>query len=532
MKSILKRIGELFRNAEKKKLILIVTLAAVILAAGIIGAVLLNQVHYTVLYSGLDAGEAGTIKTVLDGKGVASKVEGTTILVPEERADDLRIELASEGYPSTGLNYNIFTGSSALGSTDLERRTMLQYQLQENIRQTLRHMEKVKDCIVIVNFASESSFVVSDNTSEASIAVQLSLKSGEMLTGAEARTIQKLVLKCVPNLKPENVSIVDSKMNYYDVSSDSESIDSVQYSSSQQQLTEQMKDILSEQVLRVLEPAIGSGSVAVSVNLNLNFDKQTVNTVEFSPPIEGEADGLVRSSQELYNAVGTSTGASGDPGTDTNGSGNPAYVAEDPATPAEGADTSYTRTYNYELNQVQTQIEKAQGAIQNLTVAVLVNSNIEGIDEYVDSIKNLVAKSIGIKSDYISVELMPFATNDSGMEDAYAQSQQTAQTTSRNGMITTIATIFLVLAFLVIIARLFVRKPVRKEELEAELSMSGARVVGATASGPMDDVTENGFDMSDLVMKKSSEAERIEELMDRYPETVAQILRTWLAEDN
>ena len=328
LKSITKKIGDFFRTAEKKKLALILSLAAVILVAAIVGTVLLNKVHYTVLYSGLDAGEAGTIKTVLDGKGVSSKVEGTTILVPEDKADDLRIELASEGYPSTGLNYEIFSGSSSMSSTDLQQRTLLQYQLQENIRQTLRHMDKVQDCIVIVNLASESSFVVSDNKTEASIAVQLSLKNGQKLTGAEATTIHKLVLKCVPNLKPENVSIVDSQMNYYDVGSD-EADDLAQYSSSQQQLTEQMKDILTEQVLRVLEPSIGMGNVAASVNLNLNFNKETVNKVEFAPPLEGESGGLLRSSQELYNAVGSSAGAIGAAGTDTNGSGNPSYVTED-----------------------------------------------------------------------------------------------------------------------------------------------------------------------------------------------------------
>ena len=113
-RSILKRAGEFFQNLEKKKLIRLIVLAAVIVAAGIIGAVLLNQVKYTVLFSGLDPEEAGTIKTVLDEKSVPAKVQGTsTILVPEKQADELRIELASEGYPSTGLNYELFTNAAS-----------------------------------------------------------------------------------------------------------------------------------------------------------------------------------------------------------------------------------------------------------------------------------------------------------------------------------------------------------------------------------------------------------------------------------
>lgn len=508
---------------------MLITLAAVVVIAGIVGAVLLNQVHYTVLYSGLDASEAGTIKTLLDGKGVQSKVQGTsTILVPKDQADTLRIELASEGYPSSGLNYDIFSGSSALGSTDLERKTLLQYQLQENMRSTIKLMDKVQDCIVIVNLASNSSFVVSDNTTQASVAVMLNLKNGQTLSNAEAKTIGEFVMKCVPELKAENVSIVDSKMNYYNILSDSGNADASEYSASQQQMTEQMKDILSQQVLKVLEPAIGNGNVAVSVNLNLDFDKQMVNKVEFSPPIDGESSGLVRSSEELYNAVGAGTGASGTAGTESNGTGTPAYVSG--AASPSGAETNSTKTYNYELNEIQTQIEKAQGAIQNLSVAVLVNSKVNGADAHVDTIKNLVAKSIGVKSDYISVELMPFVSN-SNLDSVFEKNQQTVNTLSRNKTIVNIVEIAAILAGAIIIIRLFRKKPASIIPAPTAATAMGTYDVRLTAGETLPEQTVEDINMADLVMKKSSEAEKIEELMDRYPETVAQILRTWLAEE-
>ncbi|WP_143162276.1 flagellar basal-body MS-ring/collar protein FliF [Sporobacter termitidis] len=531
MKTILKKTVEFFQNIEKKKLILLITLASVIVIAGIVGAILLNQVHYTVLYSGLDASEAGTVKTVLDGKGVKSKVQGTsTILVPEEQADTLRIELASEGYPSTGLNYDIFSGSSAIGSTDLERRTYLQYQLQENMRATIRRMEKVQDCIVIVNLAQDSSFVVSDSKSEASVAVELSLKDEETLSNTEARTIQEFVLKCVPNLKPENVSIVDSKMHYYNVNDDDAEEEKEQnYSVTQQQMTEQMKSVLTKQVLNVMEPVAGAGNVAVSVNCGLDFDKQTLSKVEFAPPVEGETSGLVRSSEETYSGTDANAGAAGAAGTTTNGSGPPAYVAPSPS--PDGANGDYTKTYNYELNQIQTQIEKAQGTIQDLSVAVVVNSSIQGVSGYAENLKNLVAKSIGVKPDYVSVELIPFASNNS-LSDAFAQNQQTMEALSRNKLITTIVTAGVVLAAIVIVAWFFFRKPKQRMAAQGQPLVEGAQPVGVTIGDFTDMPPDEEYDMADLVLKKSSEAEKIEELMDRYPETVAQILRTWLAEDN
>ncbi|UOO37332.1 flagellar M-ring protein FliF [Oscillospiraceae bacterium CM] len=527
MKSMLDRTREFFQNIEKKKLIMLISLAVTVVAAGVVGALLLNQVHYTVLYSGLDAGEAGTIKTLLDNKGVKSKVQGTsTILVPDDQADELRIELASEGYPSTGLNYDIFSNSSAIGSTDLERRTYLQYQLQENMRATINKMDKIQDSVVIVNLASDSSFVVTDTTKDASVAVMLKLKDTQTLTSGEAKTIGEFVLKCVPDLKPENVSIVDAKMNSYSINEDD---GAGEYSASQQQLTEQMKSILSDQALNILEPVIGTGNVAVSVNLSLDFDKQTVSKVEFAPPIAGETDGLVRSSEEIINASGTgTTGASGSAGTDTNGTGTPAYVAD--TTGTGSSSTNSSKTYNYELNEIQTQIEKAQGSVQNLSVAVLVNSSAaDGIDGYVDKVKNLVAKAIGVKPDYISVELMPFSQSN-GIDSAFEQNQDTIKQVTQNSLIKTIVTIAALLAAVIITLRFFGKRTFKHREDEGHGLKP--QPVGVTA-GDGDVMPElPNFDLADLVLKKSTEAEKIEELMDRYPETVALILRTWLAEDN
>ena len=124
VKAATEKAAGLLKNLGKKKIIIILSLVAVALIVGIVGAVLLNRKPFTVLYSGLDASEAGKIKEMLDDMGVESKVQGTgTILVPEEQADELRIELAAQGYPKTGLNYDIFSNSSSLGTTDLERRT-------------------------------------------------------------------------------------------------------------------------------------------------------------------------------------------------------------------------------------------------------------------------------------------------------------------------------------------------------------------------------------------------------------------------
>ncbi|MPM38152.1 Flagellar M-ring protein [bioreactor metagenome] len=502
-----------------------------VLTVGIVGTVLLNRQTYTTLYSGLSAQEAGTIITLLGEKGVKAKAQGTdTILVPEAQADELRIQLAAQGLPNTGLNYDLFSSASSIGSTDLERQTYLQYQLQENMRATIKRMDKVSDCIVIVNLATTSSFVMSSNVSDATVAVMLSLEKGEKLSDEEARTIGAFVLKCVPKLKVENVSIVDSAMNYYDVTGKEDEKSLAEYSDVQQQLTEQMKSVLSQQVLRVLEPAMGAGNVAVSVNLSLDFDRKTIQSVEFSPPVEGETQGILRSSEELYDAVRSANEGLASVGTDSNGVSAPSYAYGD-----ENNDLiseSYSKTYNYELNEVKTQIERAQGAVQDLTVAVVVNSQVSGIEDYVEQVRSLVAGAIGVDSGYISVELLPFIqkAGDMDFEDYFRQNQEAMKELSRMNLIRTaivagalLLAVFMVLFFLH-------RRKVKAEEAAAEAAAAAA----AERSGEellTEEKEEQERLLVELMNQKSDEAERAEELMERYPEAAVQILRTWLMED-
>jgi flagellar biosynthesis/type III secretory pathway M-ring protein FliF/YscJ len=77
------------------------------------------------------------------------------------------------------------------------------------------------------------------------------------------------------------------------------------------------------------------------------------------------------------------------------------------------------------------------------------------------------------------------------------------------------------------------RKKKKKAAALEQKASSEAKKAPAT-KGKSEAPAEN-TDVDDmlakLVMKKSDESEVVEELMDKYPETVVQILRTWLTED-
>lgn len=539
------KISELFKKAGKKKVIIFSILLAAAIIIGIVGAIALNRIEYTVLYSGLDPSEAGTIKELLDELGVKSKVSGTdTILVPKEKADELRIELAAQGYPQSGLNYDIFKSASSLGSTDFEQRTLKQYQLESNMRATISKFNKVNDCIVIVNLAEPTSYVVSSKSSKSSVSILLDIVDGEKLTTAEAKAIAHFAQKCVPELELENISITDTQLYYYHILSDDDSNNVPEYTATQLELTEATKKILRDQALCVIEPAVGRGNVSVSVNLTLDFDTEKINKVEFSPPVEGELEGLIRSSEEIYEIThdGSKGGAAGDAGTDNNGVGSPTYATDDDSKNGNLLSEKKHNTYNYELNEIRTQIEKAKGTISDLSVAVLINSSIKSISNYTDTISSLVANAIGVDDEYISVGLIPFVerAGDLDFMDYLKQNEEIARRYVIGNLIRTgiITGAFLIgLLLILIFTRKIKFKSKKAKAAEAVAEAAGAASVAENITSEADEVAAEDEKEDDkqlieeLIIKKSSEIERVEKLVDKYPETAVQILRTWLSED-
>lgn len=107
-------------KGQKARFFVLFTLFIVLLIAA---SVLFNQKSYTVLYSGMDTGDAGEVLSKLSEMGVASKAQGNdTILVESSQADSVRMQLAAEGYPKSGFNFDIFKSASGLGATDMEKR--------------------------------------------------------------------------------------------------------------------------------------------------------------------------------------------------------------------------------------------------------------------------------------------------------------------------------------------------------------------------------------------------------------------------
>lgn len=512
---------------EKGRRTRLIILASLIVIIIIVATVLLNHKSYSVLYSGMNPKEAGEVLTVLSEMKVTAKSQGDdTILVESSQVDSVRMQLAGQGYPNSGFNFDIFKNASGLGTTDMEKRVYLQFQYQDNLRRTIIKMDKIEDAVVNVNLSEESPFVLSEKNKPATASVMLILKEGYKINSEEVRAISELVSKSIPGLKVEDVRIVDSKMNLYSLDDESE----LENLGTQLELQQNVQMKLKNQIINLLTPVFGKDRVIAEVNVILNFDKQVTESKVFTPPVEGAGNqGILISMKELSETI-----KNNEVPAQTNGSGTPQYPAVDEE---DALYEKVSKEANMEINETKTLIENAKGQIKDLSVSVILDSS-DSQEDFTDNVRVLVANAIGVSNDKITVEMLPFRKMDnSQVTDLFTNQNQIinnikkAETTKY--IIIAVAA-FIVMLLLLAIVRSFTRRDIYDEYYDEYEEYEGE--VGAIGEGvdvmadeeivpPPPDEKEIQFAEKDTTLRK------LGKYIDKSPEDVAQLLRKWLYDD-
>jgi len=504
-------------------------LTALVLVLSIAAAFLLGRTEYDVLFNELEPQKAGEILTALSDLGVSYRTQGAdTVLVPRKQVSELRMRLASEGIaPGIGNTPVIFRDlGSGFGTTDMEKRTYLTYQHQADLRAAINRMEKIEDSMVFLNLPQPSSYVLSQNEQAPSASIMLRLKSDAVLTNEEATGIAEMLSSAVA-IDIQNIRVIDSKMTVYKLGYSEES--SAIAVTRQMELERMVRERLENQVVRLLAPVFGSDNVRAAVSVSLNFDKETVHSVEFAPPVEGETTGLIISMSELYESARDGYLAGGIPGTDTNGIGELPYYPYGGLNPDEYY-SRVLREMNFEINETTTQLERAQGTIRSLTIAVLLDSVVIS-EDFTNSVRNLVSRAVGVNDVHIAVERMPFRFSSSEIDKAIAQQQSFMRAMQRRELIKYIINALVVLLLAAMIFAL-VRTIMRARETERKLILAAEMGPGVTVDLLTPGDGTEGITLADIDISGKTDAIRqLEQFIDRDPQAVAQLLRNWLLDD-
>ena len=575
MQNMSKQVGDFFRKMEKKARIRFTLLVMLVIVFAIVIVVVLNRTKYEVLVTTQSQAEAGEVYTALQTMNVPAKVEGTSVLVPDNRASELRVVLASQGLFSNEVNYDWLDQASGFSTTEDVRKKMLEITLGSEIRAAILMSDKIQDARVNVTLGKTSAFALSRSAQEPICSVTLMIRSGATLSNQEAQTIAEIVRTSVPGIKYEYISITDSKLNYYQVGDGN--VDLGVEIQSRIAMENLLKQQMQQQIEQLLTPIYNAYNVKVQPFVVLDFDSINIEKIEFSPPIPGEMDGIVRSSSELWELQRVAGVAEGIPGTDTNGMGSTEYPY---GTLSDGEE--YKKALiekNYEIDQTITTIEKARGTIRELSISVLINSDaVEG--DFTDQVTNLVSKAIGCRVENIAVERVPFAYREKTMEEIAAEWEEIERQTRMRELMQTIiiwaVILILGLAFMALIRSIV--KSVKEPEPQQEAATADAgtgTMVDYTAGGYAQGMygqggydqgmygqggydqgmygpggydqgmygpggydqgmyagQDGGQDPEIELNTKSPGLEQIEKFIDKDPGAVAQLLRNWLSDED
>ena len=537
MSSILGQLKEFFAKMSRKDKTRLAILALVVIVLAVATTVILGRTKYTELYRNLNAGEAGAILGALDEMGVPSKAEGDgTILVPEEMASELRMKLSAAGYTAAAPDMTILENANGFGVTDTQSREYVRRQLEWDIARNILKSQKIQDCSVKLVIPDNSSYSFTANKIDASAAVTLTIRGGAQLTQGEAAAIAEIVMASVPGLALDNVRIVDSNWNLYDVGSGAVNV-GVDINS-QFALEEQAKRQLERQLTYLLAPMFGDGSFSISIGLTLNFDDVLSESIELSPPVPGELDGMAVSMMELYENSRVEGAAEGAPGTDTNGMGSdtPGY----PYGELQDGElyNKVLREFNYDMNRLTTQIDKAKGTIKTLSVAIAIDDKAAA-GEYSEEVRDLVAKAIGVEDGNISVQRVPFIEHEQAEDMSGASYAKLVNQREILGKIIMWGVILLLGLAVISLIKLIVKSIMVVSQPQVALAggMGGIDYLADDDDdGEGDGDTRARFGDPDEYPEielrgKPGNVEQLEKFIDKDPRAVAQLLRNWLSEE-
>ena len=544
---ILTQLREYFEKTSRRDKIRLVVIALVIVALAIVAVILLSRTKYEVLLDAQTASDAGEVLQALEDMGISTRIEGTRVLVPEDKVDELKAKLSAQNVIGiTDTDLSILESASGFSITDAQQQKLFEAQRASEIRSAILTSDRIQNCRVIVNFGKTSPFLNPQATRDATCSVMLTIRGGVTLTRQEAQNIAGYVMASIPGIRYENIGIIDSNLNAYPVSEPDDIQSDEETFGAEMRTRIELESLFRQQLEsgaeQIIVPIFGISNVKVTATVWLNFDKIVEESVVFDPPVPGELDGIIRSSSEVWERWRRDAAAQGIPGTDTNGMG----VVEYPYGDLSDGDL-YGRSLiekNYEINETRTLIERERGKVDFLSIAVVVNSDAVN-DDYTEDIADLISRGMGIAIENVAVKGMPFSRPDTPDDDAEAARLKEEEERMRQRELYATIIMWAVILLLGLALMLLIRSivkilhppplpPLQPEPLLAEGGVVGMGIDYSTDDYDDDftDMTEDGYDEEEIELnKKSTGLEQIERFIDRDPASVTQLLRNWLADE-
>ncbi len=516
MKEKLGQFKEFAGNLSRKTKIVIIAVAAVVVIAAIIIAVVMNNKPYGVLFTGLGQEEAQQITAALQEDEIDFQYDGdSTILVQEKILDQTKATLVQQGYPKSGFTYDTFKDNAGLMTTDSDKDTYKVYELQDRIGSTIKLFDGVKDAKVTIALGEDNRYVLSENAAQSSAAVTVIMENGDSPTAEQVTGIQRLVAHAVPNMEMEAVQVTDG--NGKDLTDDTQKTAN---SSDAEEIAAIVEGQTERRILKVLTPIYGDGNVSVAARAQINMEQLIRESITYNTPEkidEEDKTGIISNEDRYIERSGTGDAAGGVVGTETN-----ADTAEYNTDGDGNGASAYSESTSteYLVNQIKEQGQIDSGALDDLTVSVVVNGNGFGSLREAQ-LRSLVGNAAGIaradQADKISLASAPF--NGTGDDEEQVETSSTSVLESIPLWAIIAAVALLVVLTAVIIVLIIRRRRSEDEEDEEELEEAAEGVEHIDINQELQQIQND----RGMELKRS-----IRDFAEQNAEISAQLLKNWL----
>lgn len=561
--------------ASLKPILLLIGIAAAV-AVGVTVVLWSRGPSYSLLYASLAPEDQAQVVQALETAQIPYRLQpgSNGIEVPAERVSDARLKLAGQGLPESGGGFAVMEKQPAFGVSQFMENARYQHALETELARTIANLRPVEAARVHLAVPRQSAFVRERRPASASVFVQL--KPGRRIEQGQVQAIVNLVASSIPELEPGQVTVVDQQGRLL---SAPEGHDELAIREKQFDMVRRLEEDYTQRIDALLTPLVGPGRVRAQVVAQMDMAVTEEAREQYHPESQ-----IVRSEQLSEQTSRDGSGTQGVPGSLTNqpptagaalpaGGGNVnatnTTAVRNGSTPgtAAGANsatgnagaasaqaaagaftgpdsTSRQTTRNYEIDRTLAYTRQPAGRLKRLTVAVLLDNlktpskdgktkDVPLTAQQLEHITQLVKDAVGYdeaRGDSVNVVNASF-TQEAPTPDGELQAPAFWEMPLFRDLAKIVAGAVVLLVLVLSVLRPMVRSLIGPPRASVTVLPRAAAGAGGAAAPTDTPLVESQKEVVEASITHEQQLANARTLAGQDPKRVAQVVRSWVAED-
>lgn len=545
---------------------------ALLLVIGLwVAGSLATSPDYQAIYHGVSGKDAAAMETVLHSHAIEMHYDDKeqAVSVPAKDESSATMYVAAAG---------ILSQDSVADGTDTQDVPISPMDSPDVVAQKqntakevamdrkLMRLDPISSAAVSISAGTATTLFGNDTAPAASVI--LTLKPGQTLSPLQVKGVINLVAHAVTGLTPDNVTLTDQSgmpLGQADMAGDP-GVPGGEDAKASEAARKSLQDLLDR--------TVGLHKAIVTVHAELNLDETSTDSIQHTPQT-GLKTGLpvsIHTKEEDYSGGAGAPPVGGPAGTGSN-LNVPSYTTSG-SSGGGGKYANTDTTTNYDNDIVHTQTKVAPGSIKKETVTALVDTSVPAatVSLLKDSIATAIGAIPGDATRFVTVQQFPFDTSAQKAEAAQMQALASQQLYGNIARALAVAVVAVVL--LVLLTRSGKRAAAQPQlalaggganighldedggdDLAALLDRSGSQFNPSLPQAGMNPVgaalvEDRPLTVEDILSEmpeperprrrqrvqsieeqQDMKMESIRTMVDAHPESVALLLKGWMAED-